>query len=277
MNGFDDREITLPEGGRIRYLVGGSGPPLALVHGLGGMATNWRLVAPPLAAERRIVIPDLPGHGLSEPLGAATTLDPFADAVLAVLEAEDALPAPWVGHSLGGLVALRAAARRPEAVQALVLAAAAGISSATRVGEAVVTVLGIVQPGKLVAPFAGRVARSKRGRTLAFSWGVGDPAALEPDMARAFLDGPALHADTLTAGRALVASDPRLDLDRVVCPCLCLWGSEDRWVPVADGLEYARRLRAPLRVIAGCGHLLVGERPEVVVGAIRAFLAEHGC
>jgi len=92
-------------------------------------------------------------------------------------------------------------------------------------------------------------------------------------MAEAFLAGPPRHTDTLSAGRALVATDPRLDLERVVCPCLCLWGAEDNWVPLQDGIEYARRLRAPLRSIAGCGHLLIGERPDAVLQAVREFLA----
>jgi pimeloyl-ACP methyl ester carboxylesterase len=272
LGGFETRELTVG-GSRVRYLTGGSGPPLVLVHGLGGMATNWRLVAPELARDRRLVIPDLPGHGHSEPLRERwRTLDPFADAVLAVAQAEAALPAPFIGHSLGGLVSLHAAARRPDAVQGLVLAAAAGISSSTRVGHAVVTVLGVVQPGKLAGRRAQAIARSPSGRRFAFWWGVSDPVGLDPEMAHAFLEGPPLHTDTLTAGQALVASDPRTDLERVTCPALCLWGADDTWVPVADGMEYARRLRAPLRVIVGCGHLSIGERPDIVTRAIRDFL-----
>ena len=274
--GFAEKRLLTSGGTEVRYFVGGSGPPLALVHGLAGMATNWRLVAPALARERRVVIPDLPGHGRSGRLGRGAGLDPFADAVLEVLAAEDALPAPWVGHSLGGVVGLNAAVREPGAVQGLVLASSAGISSSTRLGEAFVTVLGVVRPGRLVGRYAGPVSRSRRGRTAAFSWGVADPAGLDPGMARAFLDGPPLHEDTLTAGLALVRTDPRTDLERVQCPCLCLWGGADTWVPLADGLEYARRLRAPLRVIAGCGHLSIGERPDVVVRAIRDFLAGLG-
>ena len=92
-------------------------------------------------------------------------------------------------------------------------------------------------------------------------------------MAEAFLVGPAEHTDTRPAGRALLASDPRPELDRVACPCLCLWGASDNWVPLEDGMEYARRLRAPLRTIAGCGHLLIGERPDACLAAIREFAA----
>src|SRR5579871_6327763 len=101
-------------GTRLRYAVGGAGPPLVLVHGLGGAAANWRALAPSLARGRRVVVPELPGHGGSAPLAGTPELDDFAAAMLAVAEAEDALPAPWVGHSLGGLVAVRAAVLRPE-------------------------------------------------------------------------------------------------------------------------------------------------------------------
>jgi pimeloyl-ACP methyl ester carboxylesterase len=271
---FEERRIRYRATG-IRYLVGGSGPPVALVHGLGGFAGNWRAIAPALATERRVIVPELPGHGGSEPLRAAPTLDPFAEAMLAVLEAEDALPAPWVGHSLGGLVGLRAAARRPAAITGLVLAAAAGISSASRIGEATVMAVGVVKPGRILGRRRRLVSRSRLGRTIAFGWwGVADPAGLDPELAEAFLAGPPQHTDTLSAGRALVATDPRFDLERVACPCLCLWGADDNWVPLQDGMEYARRLRAPLRSIAGCGHLLIGERPDAVLRAVREFLDE---
>ena len=267
-NSFEERRA-----GGLRYFVGGDGPPIVLVHGLGGLASNWRLVAPPLAAKRRVIVPDLPGHGGSPALAEAPGIDPFAEAVLAVAAAEAAVPAPWVGHSLGGLVGLRAAVRRPDAVSGLVLAAGAGISSATRRGEATVLALGTLKPGRLIGRKAQLVSRSRLGRTLTFGWwGVADPAGLDPEMAEAFLQGPPQHTDTASAGRALVASDPRADLDRVRCPCLCLWGARDNWVPLKDGMEYARRLRAPLRTISDCGHLLIGERPEAVVHAVREFV-----
>jgi 2-hydroxymuconate-semialdehyde hydrolase len=270
--GFEERELA-HAGARIRYLSGGEGPPIVLLHGLGGAAANWRLVAPALAEERRVLVPELPGHGRSERLEAAS-LDPFAEAMLAVAAAEDALPAPWVGHSFGGVVALRAAALRPDAVSGLVLAATAGISSATRIGEVTVTLIGVARPGRALGRRRRLVARSRLGRTLAFGWwGVADPAALDPDMAEAFLAGPPQHTDTLTAGKALVATDPRHDLHLVSCPCLCLWGTNDNWVPLADGMEYARRLRAPLRTIADCGHLLIGERPDAVLRAVCDFVS----
>ena len=52
-----------------------------------------------------------------------------------------------------------------------------------------------------------------------------------------------------------------------------MWGARDPQVRVDDAFEYARRLGAPLRVVAGAGHLVVAERPEACLDAIRAFLA----
>jgi pimeloyl-ACP methyl ester carboxylesterase len=273
LEGFEERELRW-RGTRLRYAIGGDGPPLLLVHGLGGTIENWRALAPPLAARHRVLVPDLPGHGHSATLPEARDVDALAEAALGIAGAEDLGRAVWVGHSLGGLVALRAAVLQPDAVRGLVLAAAAGIGTATRAAQVTLAVLGVTKPGRLIAPHRHAWAASRLGRRAAFGWwGAADPDALEPELAEAFLVGPAHHTDTRQAGRALLASDPRTELDRVACPCLCLWGARDNWVRVEDGVEYARRLRAPLRLIAGCGHLLIGERPDACLTAIREFVS----
>jgi len=295
LDGFEERELEW-SGTQLRYAVGGprapeapgsfgrassaspatlpaSGPPLVLVHGLGGTIENWRALASPLVARHRVLVPDLPGHGRSAPLSEARSVDTLAEAVLGIVDAEGARGAVWIGHSLGGVVALRAAALRPDAVRGVILAAAAGIGSASRAARVTLTLLGVTRPGRLIAPHRDAWARSRLGRRVAFGWwGVADPDALEPDLAEAFLVGPAHHTDTRQAGRALLVSDPRTELDRVTCPCLCLWGASDNWVRLDDGIEYARRLGAPLRAIAGCGHLLIGERPDACLAAIREFV-----
>src|SRR5437868_1477294 len=131
--GFEERFADV-DGCRLRYFVGGAGEPLVLLHGLGGAAANWVELAPALAAHHRVIIPELPGHGGSSPLpaGSEPTLSAFADRVATLAASEELLPAAFVGHSLGGLVALRVAMRRPEAVRGIVLAAAAGISTGRR-------------------------------------------------------------------------------------------------------------------------------------------------
>jgi pimeloyl-ACP methyl ester carboxylesterase len=263
-------------GARLRYYVGGAGsgsvPTLVLVHGLGGAASNWCELVPLLAPRFRLLVVDLPGHGGSSPLPSAPTLNPFADAVFRVAESEGLLPAAVVGHSLGGLVALRLALRRPQAVRALVLAAAAGISSASRIRETLVTLVVLTRPARIVAPHRRLIARVGWLRyPVVGYWEVSDPPALSPRAVEGFLAGPAIHTDIADAGRALVAADPRLELDRVRCPTLVLWGARDHMVTLEDGIDYARRLRASLRVIPDCGHLLIGERPDACARAVLQF------
>jgi pimeloyl-ACP methyl ester carboxylesterase len=259
----------------MRYFVGGEGPPLVLVHGLTGSAANWVDLAPLLARRYRLIAPELPGHGGSAPLPAAPNLDAYADRVRLVAEREGAVPAAYVGHSLGGLVVLRLALRHPEAVSAVVLAGSAGISSTTRRAEFWIAVFGFTRPTKLVAPLRRALARYPDLRAPIFNrYQVADPQSLSPGMVEGFLAASRLHSDVVSAGQAMVQDDPRVDLDGLRCPCLLVWGSRDLQVPIGDAFEFARRLRAPLRTISDCGHLLIGERPEVVADAIVSFVGQ---
>jgi pimeloyl-ACP methyl ester carboxylesterase len=268
LSGLRERQVV-HRGTRIRLWEGGDGPSLLMLHGFGGAAWNFSELAP-LLAGRRLLIPDLPGHGGSPPLPAAgPTLAAYADAVAACLDGE----ADVFGHSLGGAVALRLAERRPELVRRIILAAAAGISSSSRLAEITITLVGLVQPGRIAGRRVDRIARSPRLRRLVFGgYEVSNPELLTERSVHGLLRGPTMHTDVLGAGRALNADDPRQGLDRVTCPVLVLWGGRDRQVPVSDGFEYARRLRAPLRVIADCGHLLISERPDVCARATQEFL-----
>jgi pimeloyl-ACP methyl ester carboxylesterase len=272
LEGFDER-LHRCRGARIRLFAAGAGPPLLLIHGFGGAAWNFDGLAP-LLPGRRLLVPDLPGHGGSEPLPAAS-LAAFADVLADMLAADGVDRADVVGHSLGGVVALRLAVRHPACVGRLVLAAPAGISSATRAAELTIALVGVVQPGRLAGRRADRIARSPWLRRVVFGpFEVSNPDVLTERAVHGFLRGPTMHTDALGAGLALSADDPRRDLDRVGCPTLVLWGARDRQVPIEDGFEYARRLRAPMRTIADCGHLLIGERPDACARAIQGFLAD---
>jgi len=276
LDGFVWRRLDV-RAARLRYAVGGDGPPLVLVHGFAGAAANFAVLGPLLARRHRVLIPDLPGHGGSEPLAAVTSLAGFADRVAAVLDHEGAGRAPVVGHSMGAVVALRLAARRPELVRALVLAAAAGISTSSRLSEIFLAAASTLQPGRRVARWRRRIARSPRLRALTFDGiSTSDAAAMSETAALGFLGGSREYTEIWSPGRALAREDVRLDLELVRCPVLVLAGARDRQVPVDDAFEYARRLGAPLRVIADCGHLLVGERPDACADAIERFVAAAG-
>jgi pimeloyl-ACP methyl ester carboxylesterase len=272
LQGFDTRTAEI-NGVRTRYFMAGDGPPLVIVHGLGGAAVNFTLLGPLLARGRRVLIPDLPGHGGSSPLEQVDGLTSYADHVAAVAEREGVFPAPVLGYSMGGVIALRLAVSRPKDVTALALVAAAGIVSATRRAEIWLAITGALRPAQIMTRFRGTFARRPRLRWLPFGlWGAVDPPALAPEGVLGFLEGPSQHTDVGAAGRALLREDPRVDLDRVACPVLLLWGARDRLVPLADGFEYARRLQAPIRTLPAAGHLLISEQPHECADVLLRFL-----
>ena len=246
-----------------------------LVHGLGGAASNWLALAPLLLRAGGSSCPSCPATAAPTPLPAAPSLNAFADRLGLVVDHATGCPAAVVGHSLGGASRSGSRSARPELVERLVLAGAAGISSATRRSRYALTVTGLAQAGpadrRRIAGVWPRSACCERS-----SSGAGAPPTRRRSrrsVVDGFLAGPARHTDTFSAARALVRDDPRADLDRVRCPALVLWGARDNQLPVADAFDYARRLRAPVRLIADCGHLLIGERPDACADAIESFLA----
>ena len=255
--------------GPVAYHVGGEGEPLLLVHGLGGASDNWIEVLPELVRRYRVIAVDLPGHAGSPPLARGATMGDFAAVTAAVLEAEGVEQALVAGHSFGGQVALRLARSRPELVRALLLVSPAGIRTTSRLIEATVIATAVIRPGRAVARFRHRWAhRAWYRRALFRPWFVSDAVALSPRATHGLLAAQARHTDTWVAGRAMVADDPRQDLGGVSCRTLVLWGSRDAQLPLDDAFEYARRLRAKLRIVADCGHLVIVERPHAVLDAL---------
>ena len=229
--------------------------PLVLVAGLAGSGETWCRVAPALAAAgRRVVLVDLPGFGA---LGGHRRLLPIpqqAEWLAALLDAgEWGLPGgpgaaggvDVVGYSLGGSVAARVAAARPELVRRLVLVAPAGVPS---------------QRGQL-PDFAS---------LLHMAWLAGP--SFWPNLAR----------DARRAGlRSIVAAarEVRLDdatalLPRIVAPTLILRGDRDTLVPRGDVERIAALVPgARLETLPHTGHGSMAECPGALAAAILAFVA----
>jgi pyruvate dehydrogenase E2 component (dihydrolipoamide acetyltransferase) len=262
--------------GDVRYHVGGAGTALLLLHGLGGSTSNWVELMPGLLRRHRVIAIDLPGHAGSGRLRRGATMTDFAAVAAAVLDREETGPALVAGHSFGGHVAVQLARNRPDLARGLLLVSPAGIRTGVRRTQAFVLASTVVRPGRWVAPFRHRYAERVWYRRAVFRpWFVSDAAALTPAAAVGLLDALREHADTLTAGRAMMADDPRQGLGEIACPVTVLWGARDAQLPLEDAFEYARRLRAKLRLVADCGHLVIVERPAACLDALED-LARRG-
>ncbi|HEY0835864.1 MAG TPA: alpha/beta fold hydrolase, partial [Azospirillum sp.] len=121
------QRIAFPGGPASVLSLGQGGVPVLLLHGFAGDLLTWQFNFTVLAAHRRAVAIDLPGHGESTPDVGSGRVEEFAPWIERLL---DALRLPLVhvvGHSMGGYVALCLARRAPERVASLSLVAPAGV------------------------------------------------------------------------------------------------------------------------------------------------------
>lgn len=108
---------------RLTYFAAGKGQPLIFLHGVGDQAGAWAEVAPSFVDRYRVFLPDLPGHGESEPVQgdlAMAKVMAGAERVLAVATS-DGRPAIVVGNSMGAWLATLLAHRHPDQVARIVL------------------------------------------------------------------------------------------------------------------------------------------------------------
>jgi len=252
----------------------GAGPELVLIHGWGLHAGIWGRLLPLLEAHFCVTCVDLPGHGRSDWQGEET-LDAITDAVLAVAPAT----AAWLGWSLGGLVATRAAVMAPGRVTALVTIAS--------------TPCFVRKPGwqsamlpVLLDTFAAELAQDyvrTLNRFLALQVRGSDHFGEVLKTLRALLT---THGEPDAAGlraglQVLQTADLRDSLGRIDCPALLIMGERDTLVPVNAGRAASELFPdAQLSVVAGAGHAPFLAAPELVAGLVKSFLCAdvaQGC
>ena len=106
----------------VYYRSHGKGEPVLLIHGLGGSGADWVLQIPALEKRFRLIVPDLPGCGLSPPArGSECSIGGFAQMLWSLLDDLQVPQINVVGFSMGGAVALEMALQRPGLVPRLAL------------------------------------------------------------------------------------------------------------------------------------------------------------
>lgn len=234
----------------IYYDQQGQGPDIVLVHGWGMHGGIWGDLPAYLATRYRVITLDLPGHGRSPALTGLYDLATLAD----VVAGHVAVPATWIGWSLGGMVALNIALRHTSQVQKLVLVGATPRFVQEENWPH-------AMPSEVLTQFAlelGADFRATLQRFLSLQVGV-DAAGhallrtLRKDMFR--YGEP--DATALAAGLAMLRdADLRPVLPRITCPVQIIQGTRDRLTPMGAA-EYlvAHLPHARLARVAHAGHI----------------------
>lgn len=262
--------ITLG-GAETYYEERGKGTPVILLHGWNSTRKQWLLNLRSLSRELRVVAPDLPGHGDSAEGGFPLTLDGMADFLDAFRKNLRLKRFDLVGHSMGGCIALRFAATRPDAVRRLVL-----VSTPTRSAS---MGLRVYLPGLQRLVSFGYRFRNESVLKWMFYRGLHKPEYQDLDFVRANV-----KASMKTTPRALAASAGMMkglnltgDLKAIGQPTLIVFGDKDRSVNPREALRQREALPCPyLAVITGSGHCPHCERPELFNTVVAEFLGETG-
>jgi pimeloyl-ACP methyl ester carboxylesterase len=261
-------------GHRVFYSRTGRGRPLVLAHGY--LVSHWefRHVIPVLAQDHDVIAFDLPGFGESDrPDVTAYHYDAaaFVETLVGLLDALSIDRATLIGHSMGGGVALYAAARRPERVERLVV------------------VDPLVYPWEL--PWMGRLALTPfLGATLFRS--VANRALVRRRMKQDIYHDPSVVTDDwvdyvwermnrpggLEAAVAALrfVADPRAiarSVRAVRAPTLIVWGENDRLFPSTNAGRLALDIAgSETQIIPVCGHSPPEERPRALLDVLLPFL-----
>lgn len=254
--GFEKQRLTAPRG-TLTYFRAGQGPVVVLLHGANDQAGAWARVAPALARSRRVLVPDLPGHGESEPASGPLAVTDLLAGVEALLEAESPKePVTLVGNSLGGFLALLEAHRHPERVAHAVLVNGAAVMA----GGGQVELL----------PKSREEARRALAKLTAPGT-PGLPGFVLDDIVRRGKGSPLERM--LRSPVAELALDGRLG--EVRAPVTLLWGESDQLLPTS----YAEKLRSELKasrlaVLHTCGHVPQRECPAALLRELEMALAQ---
>lgn len=250
-------------GVKHHYISRGEGPPVVLVHALGGTLHAWQGVMDNLALHHHVVALDLRGHGRSEHTKGAYSIKTWAGDVEALIGALELPAVTLVAHSMGTLIAQHLAISKPEVVDNLVLLG--GISY-------------FEPPAKEAYAKRAEVVEADGMDAIVDDW---LPGALAPRthaklpqlsglLREMFLrNDPHSYAKSCRA----LAKAPSTKRESIGQPTLLLVGDHDRSTPLRMTEELHRDIPVSrVRVIPAAAHWATLEQPDVIAAAILEFL-----
>ena len=276
----EERQIEL-HGHQVSFRIAGEGPAIVLIHGITGTCDTWCDVMPELAEHHTVLAPDLMGHGQSAKPRGDYSLGAYASGVRDLMIALDIDTATFVGHSLGGGVAMQLAYQFPERLERLVLVSSGGLGREVHL----MLRLTALPAAEYVLPFLAAGPLLGAGRAFAgalgkLGWRAGPD--LE-EMARGFAslgDVEARAAFIHTArsiidieGQRVSATD-RLYLAASV-PSMLIWGERDPIIPADHGRAAQGQMPgSTLEIFDDAGHFPHRTDPRRFSDVLSHFIAD---
>ena len=272
MADMGDRRTVDTQVGPLAVRVRGRGPTAVLWHSLFVDERSWGRVENELAAQRRLVIINGPGHGASGDPGRRYTLHDCAEAAGTVLDTiGEVEPVDWLGNAWGGHVGIVFAGRWPDRCRTLVTLGSP-VQSLTLVERA--RTISLLIAYRLLGP-AGFIRRGTAAILLSARTRAQDPAAI------ALVDDALLQANSAGLRNAIVSislrrPDLTQPLSAISVPSLLVTGSDHTgWTPRQAAAAAKAMPHGSSAVVAGAAYLVPLEDPVATSGLVRAFWADH--
>jgi len=248
----------------INYELAGSGRPLVLIHGLGGNAQTWETQVPQLSRHYQVLTWDVRGHGQSDKPDGDYSAELFASDLAALLGTLSIPSAFVLGHSMGGVIALRFALDFPGLCSALIVSSSSAEVNpqATKYWQNLAAA--VLEKGIETVAF-------EPSRLFSKGFVERNPGAVDEFAGKRPVNEPSCYARA-----ALAMSDYNYneELGRIRCPTLIIVGNQDVVTPPGGSVKMSRLISgSKLIIFKDCGHVSYVEQPEVFSKAVLDFLA----
>jgi 3-oxoadipate enol-lactonase len=251
----------------LRYAIEGAGPPIVLIHEMGGTMESWDLVAPLLAGQHRVVRYDTRGAGFSEKIRGALTIDTMTDDLIGLLDALGIKEkVALAGTAVGGAIALHTAFRFPQRIAAVAVTSPATFMPPENRAATLARVEEFQRNGVRVALEA--TAANGYPQELR-----GDRARFAAWRARWLANDPASFAAVY---RMLADTDLSPELASIQCPVLVIGGELDRGRPPSRVEPIAKAIPGARFKVLPTGHYAGWQTPELIATEIDRFLEKAG-
>lgn len=255
--------------GRIAYRIKGNGPALMMIHGFGEDGTIWDEVADLLGDAFQLIIPDLPGIGLSQQYlhpSDTSTLDEVAEDIWAILQSEGMEKCAMIGHSMGGYITLAFAEKYPDKLTGFGLVNSTAYADSTE---------RITVRKKSAAFIRAQGSAKFVAQMIPGLYSDGYQKTNEIKVNEHIDRASCFHAEALARYQQMMMLRPDRAhvLENTKIPVLFIIGPEDKTVILNDSLRQSRLAK---QVIVHClpltAHMGIKEDPEGTVRAIREFM-----
>lgn len=206
----------------------------------------------------RVYTPDLPGMGEVKLTKDIMSIDDYVDWVEEYLKENHLNKVILIGHSFGGRISAKLAARHPKMIEKLILTGAPLIRRKLSLKKHMLSL--VAKGGKVITQKAPKPIGNFLRKVLYYALGEWDYYKTNDSLRETF--------------KRVVNEDLVTVLPKILVPTLVVWGEYDKLVPVSDGKEIAAKIRGSvLDIIHGATHALPYDHPREFVEAVDKFIA----